>query len=359
MAFNGQDFSFEGPLGSAEKNDPTFKKATRGNLKKSNVPITAKHNAPAPLKPGKLPQEAETISQKAIESTNEKKHGASSIVAMMQGEALDLEPEILPCETQSPVKCDDAESDQDGAEHDESHLSETNIARIPSVQNDPIPLVYDKYREAWRLRRGARQNNRKMEEVEWPDKSSVCCWWCCHTFDTVPVPLPVHYDDRYDMFSVRGNFCSWGCAKAYALHNRSPLGNHSELLAMLRRRVEGKCMSIKAALDRSQLSMFGGTLEIKEFRDASSTECKQPMISVKLSVSDYGLRSITQVRDNYETIQTNVNPTPFKDKGRKDMNFTNISISKNEPLKLKRNKPITGNKGKTVLEKVLGISITS
>lgn len=358
MAFNGQDFSFEGPIGSTDsKNDASFKKAGRGcSAKKLSMQVPVKHTAP-----NAIPLTSMEGSQ-TKEITNEHRQNGTNILSMMH----DVSQAAASGAPQSDAgeAADDNEMPEpdpipnDGETNEEGQM-DGSIARISSVQQNPIPLVYDKYREAWRLRRGARQNNRKMEEVEWPVQSSICCWWCCHPFDTVPVPLPVHYDDRYDMFSVRGNFCSWGCAKAYALHNRSPLGNHSELLAMLRRRVEGKCMSIKAALDRSQLAMFGGVMGITEFRDASSTECKQPMISVKLSVSDYGLRSITQVRDNYETMQTNVNPTPFKDKGRKDMNFTNISISKNEPLKLKRNKPITGNKGKTVLEKVLGISITS
>lgn len=239
---------------------------------------------------------------------------------------------------------------------------------IPSVQVAPIPLAYDRYRKSWAL---SLVGGRRMPKAtEWPQSSDVCCLWCCHAFDTVPVPLPVHYDPKTLMFHIRGSYCSWACAKAHALHSHGESGMHIELLAMLRRRVEGKHLPIKPAPDRGALKMFGGRLTIEDFRRASATECKHPMITVNMTLQQYGLRFAQVQNKDYFSInngqagqQAGGGPSISslgRDKANgRDLSFSNISIKKNEPLKLKRGKPPLTNKGKTVLEKVLGIAISA
>jgi MYM-type Zinc finger with FCS sequence motif len=223
-------------------------------------------------------------------------------------------------------------------------------ATIPSTQTRPIPLVYNKYSQVWKLKK----NLEDAKVKSWPESTNICCWWCCHTFDTVPVPLPTGYNDRFNTFSIKGNFCSWGCAKAYCINQENSLGVQSELLFMMRKRVEGKALPIKCAPSPQQLKMFGGTMSIEEFRRSTCTECVRPMLTVNMITKSFGLQMIDHVNDQYGA------STPMMDFGKSkalksDLDLSNLGVTKNEPLKLKRSKPVTNNKGKTVLEKVLGI----
>ena len=40
------------------------------------------------------------------------------------------------------------------------------------------------------------------EAADWPAATDVLCWHCCHAFDGPPLPLPIKYDDRRDVFHV-------------------------------------------------------------------------------------------------------------------------------------------------------------
>ena len=68
------------------------------------------------------------------------------------------------------------------------------------------------------------------------------CWWCCHTFEGVPLSMPYKHDERRNKFYTSGNFCSWSCMKTYAIDkygcNRGGLicGN----MVMMRRKLFNK-----------------------------------------------------------------------------------------------------------------------
>lgn len=237
-------------------------------------------------------------------------------------------------------------------------VSKQDTALVPSNETKPIPLQYDKYRCSWiaTKTRGKRPARLSKNYLEWPKSSTTHCWWCCHPFDTVPIPLPTCYNDNIDAFSVKGTFCSWGCSKSYSLGESHTLGYQSQLLLLLRKRVEGKVIPIKCAPQRSQLSIFGGPMSIEAFRRASATECKQSMLTVNMLAQTFGLMMIKNENQDHENTHE---PSSMlsRERGLKsDLGLDNISIKKNEPLKLKRTKPSPATKGKTVLERVLGIS---
>lgn len=124
----------------------------------------------------------------------------------------------------------------------------------------------------------------------WPLTTDIHCLWCCHSFSTVPIPLPMsrhEFDCTY--YRCRGLFCSFNCAKAYAFSLRdSQVGNRCtylfELLyhmcyygvvsrvEMQRRTIEntyslwGGHVGIKPAPDRTLLNTFGGSLSIDQYR---------------------------------------------------------------------------------------------
>lgn len=100
------------------------------------------------------------------------------------------------------------------------------------------------------------------------DLTGLVCWWCVHGLPQRPcIHLPVKYDDRLNRFTTIGNFCSWQCAKAYALDtNSAKSGEVQSFLAMMRLRAFGKFVPLWPAPKRQFLKCFGGTMTIEEFR---------------------------------------------------------------------------------------------
>ena len=110
------------------------------------------------------------------------------------------------------------------------------------------------------------------EKVEWPEKTDICCWYCCHRFDTQPVCIPANHNQLERYFEVFGIFCSWNCAKSYIQQSYS--SESSEQLMWMRimaKQVFGTTLKqFHAAPPRIFLKMFGGHLTIEEFRRTST-----------------------------------------------------------------------------------------
>lgn len=103
---------------------------------------------------------------------------------------------------------------------------------------------------------------------EWPESTGCLCWNCAHAFDTKPLPFPLSYDWKLDLFKVTGVFCSWNCIKAYYRDSRShsSSGVDSMHITLFYKRCTGKIDSIIAAPPRYCLEAFGGHMTIEEFR---------------------------------------------------------------------------------------------
>jgi hypothetical protein len=107
-------------------------------------------------------------------------------------------------------------------------------------------------------------------ESDWPAKTNVCCWWCCHTFNTAPCTLPLKYDSLRKRYTFSGIFCSWNCTKAYNFHkNDHKKFERAQLISLLVKQLYGitSCINIKTAPYRECLKMFGGYMTIDDFRD--------------------------------------------------------------------------------------------
>lgn len=157
----------------------------------------------------------------------------------------------------------------------------------------------------------------EFNEKVWLDKTNICCWWCCHKFNTVPIGFPIHYDHK--KFRVKGIYCSFACMIANNeknIKNKSlinlmykkltgiTLGNKEKYEQMLENNFGKNCSdeereyiesllnlmdtSLEPALDRATLIIFGGKLSIEEFRNASKEKKVYKMIEYPLYVSrDY------------------------------------------------------------------------
>lgn len=98
------------------------------------------------------------------------------------------------------------------------------------------------------------------------------CWHCCHACDdgTLALPMPIDHDERTDVFTVVGTFCSFGCMKAFNSTRVSARKDVNYLnISLLARRFYGRCTRIRAAPPRNRLEAFGGSMTIDEFREAS------------------------------------------------------------------------------------------
>ena len=95
--------------------------------------------------------------------------------------------------------------------------------------------------------------------------TNIYCWWCCHPFDTIPCCIPYKYLE--ETYHVYGIFCSPECAAAYMFDEaKDNIWEKYSLLNMLYREIYGNNVQIKLAPPRQILRIFGGNVNIKDFR---------------------------------------------------------------------------------------------
>lgn len=112
---------------------------------------------------------------------------------------------------------------------------------------------------------------RKTHYNEWPATTSVHCYWCCHKFTNAPFGIPVHYNNA--VFHVYGCFCSLECAAAYNFVSNVGIDDVWERYALIN--FLGKKIGYKDVIYpapcKLSLKIFGGHLEIEEFREYCNT----------------------------------------------------------------------------------------
>lgn len=141
--------------------------------------------------------------------------------------------------------------------------------------NNPI-FMKDAKKSLINLKLINMNDNKNMVIV---DKTNICCWWCCHNFDTIPCFIP----DRYinDKFYVFGCFCTYNCAMAYNSNMgdyRVPLRN--SLIKELHNRVFNTTDQIHLAPAKELLQKFGGPMTIEEFRNKDLLCKKEHKINI-------------------------------------------------------------------------------
>ena len=166
-------------------------------------------------------------------------------------------------------------------------------------------------------------------EKTWPTSTNTYCWWCCHQFDNTPCSLPEYY--KKEKFYVSGVYCSFNCAASYnfSKNDDTVWERYSLLNLMYKKLYQQKFIKINLAPPRETLKIFGGYMNIEEFRDNCYknekifTVINPPLISI-----------IPKIEENVST-QLKTNKTNFPLINESILNKTQNS------LKLKRNKPVT------------------
>jgi hypothetical protein len=111
-------------------------------------------------------------------------------------------------------------------------------------------------------------------EKGYPSKTNICCWWCAYPFDSRPVGVPKVFHEKTKTYYCTGCFCSFQCALSYT--QRRNLS--STLLRQMYYNTYESCdrtdvgPMLVPAPDPSLLDIFGGSLNIEEFRMKSATK---------------------------------------------------------------------------------------
>jgi hypothetical protein len=107
---------------------------------------------------------------------------------------------------------------------------------------------------------------------EWPEKTNIKCWWCCHNFETIPLGIPMKFYN--DNFYLKGCFCSFNCILAYVNDNKSKYKYDLIYpnIKSLRFKLTNKMLNedLNPAPPRESLKIFGGELSIEQFRSSSN-----------------------------------------------------------------------------------------
>lgn len=104
--------------------------------------------------------------------------------------------------------------------------------------------------------------------------TDVCCWHCCHKFETMPCGIPLSYNDN--IFYVKGIFCSFNCAlrnNYNSKENENIIQERESLLYLMYKKINEikEEFYIPYAPEKEVLKIFGGLLTIDEFRENVKT----------------------------------------------------------------------------------------
>lgn len=173
-----------------------------------------------------------------------------------------------------------------------------------------------------------------VRNEDWLHNTDVCCWWCCHSFDTVPIGLPEKYDELLKKFQVKGVFCSFSCMVAYKNeHKRIRVNDY--LIKFLYNKLTGTFLldsHLEPAPPRCSLKMFGGELTIEEFRNSFRENrvykmIEYPMFVCKDYIEEVDIQNVKRVNQSVFT-EVHHKVTNLDDKRIEDAKFRLSQIEK-------------------------------
>jgi hypothetical protein len=214
-------------------------------------------------------------------------------------------------------------------------LEMKEVAPVAVVSRPTLPMYYSE-----KLMVRYLDANR---EQRLPETTDVACHWDCHPFRGQPCVIPVKIQE--DIWQVYGNFCCPECAAAYLFNERLDSHVQWERYALMNRLYAGGgANTVRLASPRSVLRLFGGNMDVSEYRALVAD--KRMRVDVMLPP----MISITQVMDT--------KPIDFYDATVKN-NFIPWEMDRmNRPgaqgLRLRRTKPVA--EKEATLEWCMGIT---
>ena len=166
--------------------------------------------------------------------------------------------------------------------------------KLPTEESVPQPIggvsteYSDILREVEISHVAERFNTSTMKEILGRTKSPTysatsSCFWCCNPFPWKASVLPISYDAYDNIYTCEGHYCSPECALAYLYAEPSmsevTRWNRHALLNDLYRALY-TTRDLAPAPPRATLRMFGGPLDIEQFRQYITTS--EDMVAVHL-----------------------------------------------------------------------------
>jgi hypothetical protein len=153
-----------------------------------------------------------------------------------------------------------------GVESDTPSLNTTPQKQHQEPTNDTVCKLPSNYSEKLMV---LFQDANRYQRL--PEKTDTACFWCCHGFTSTPVAIPSHILD--EVWYMYGSFCSPECATSYLFKERIDNNTQWERYALLNSLYsddaevpQGAASGIRPAPPRETLRMFGGGMDISEYR---------------------------------------------------------------------------------------------
>ena len=168
--------------------------------------------------------------------------------------------------TRSFCNGSESESECDSRRIRKLYIPLTSVASHPTAPAESVEIIQKNKVKINRLL--YKFINKAEETKEWPTKCNTLCWWCCHSFESIPIPCISKYDSIRKRFKIYGIFCSWNCSAAYAMKENDSVMN----LQLLKREWTGDTSNIERSPSRYILKAFGGHMSIEEYRNNNGVQ---------------------------------------------------------------------------------------
>ena len=191
-------------------------------------------------------------------------------------------------------------------------LNTVEVSRVDRFNTDLLKSVLEKV-----------ISNRYTEQT--------ACFWCCHGFNWAACVLPKTYDAYKNIYSAEGNFCSPECALAYNYSDNRISDSTRWLQHVLLSTIYSdlyKTRVLSPALPRTMLRMFGGPLDIEQYRDYITGS------------NDIVLSDLPPIRLQFPSMNVQ---GPLRDIKKYVSLSVDVVEKASEQLRLKRSKPVNAN----------------
>jgi hypothetical protein len=151
--------------------------------------------------------------------------------------------------------------------------------------------------------------------------NDILCWWCCHSFNNQIFGIPIKKEK--EIYKVYGCFCNLKCAKSYNDNEDISLllkQQRDTLIDILNHDIRKEYDSgikfeiVKKAPPREVLKIFGGYMEIEEFRNEKK-ELKliyPPIITIIPDVEELEIEEKKEIKFDKNIIKKDIKTNIMK-----------------------------------------------
>ena len=126
------------------------------------------------------------------------------------------------------------------------------------------------------------------------------CWNCCHSIAGENIAQPIRYHNN--VFTTVGNFCSYPCISRYILESNESSENIFNKLSTLNLyyniKNNTKSKTVTPSPSKLVLNMFGGYMDINEFRSKNKDDVVTTTIEPIVKCIDLSVKELNIKKNN-------------------------------------------------------------